>query len=39
MLVDDTKDFHSNNVPRYWCQIIGRSGESRQIEGKVADEC
>lgn len=39
MFVDDTKDFHSNNVPSYGCQIIGRSGESMQIEGEVANEC
>lgn len=39
MFVDDTKDFHGNNVPSYWRQIIGRSWESMQIEGKVADEC
>lgn len=39
MFVDDTKDFRGNNVPSYWHQIIGRSWESMQIEGKVADEC
>lgn len=39
IFANDTKDFHSNIVPGYWCQIIGRSWESRQIQGKVADEC
>lgn len=39
VFVDNTKDFHSNNVPSHLCQIIGRSWESMQIERKVADEC
>lgn len=39
VFVDNTKDFHSNNVPNHLCQIIGRSWESMQIERKVADEC
>lgn len=37
--VKDTKDFRSNNVLGYWCQVIGRSWESMQIRGKVADKC
>jgi hypothetical protein len=39
VFVNDTKDFHSSNVPGYWYQVIGRSLESMQIQGKVADEC